>query len=112
MSARPALALSRTLASLSPPSIHYPSPLLHSMLVPPHLVCGVARGSRCTVASQVLATTSAGGCCVNDVAWHVGNGELPFGGMCVLLLRVLLVTLSPLAPLPCCGDRRRIVSCR
>jgi hypothetical protein len=34
----------------------------------------------CAFTTQVLSSTSAGGCCVNDVVWHVGNGELPFGG--------------------------------
>ncbi len=32
-------------------------------------------------AKEVLAKTSSGGACINDVILHVGNHHLPFGGV-------------------------------
>lgn len=55
--------------------IPLPAPLTHCV---PVCVCVCVCRS---VKDAVLSRTSAGGCCVNDVVLHVGNGELPFGGV-------------------------------
>lgn len=37
--------------------------------------------SRPEIEQAVLARTSSGGACVNAVLWHIGNENLPFGGV-------------------------------
>lgn len=37
--------------------------------------------SRPEIEQTVLARTSSGGACVNAVLWHIGNENLPFGGV-------------------------------